>query len=328
MRAEHKTARELGEQLLTLAPRVQDPVSLLEAHFPLGQTLYFLGELASARELLEQCISVYNPQQYRSLAWAGAHPGVQCLWYVAWVLWQLGYPDQSLKRSHEALALAQELSHPNSLAFALSFAASLHFMRREGQLAQEHTEALITLSTEQGFPHWLALGIMQRGLVLVGQRQTKEGITQMRQGLAADRATGAELPRAGVLPRLAWAYGQAGQVEEGLRVVAEAFAEMDKTGAHISEVGLYVVKGWLLLDLSEENYAETEACFQRAIEIARRQRAKSLELRAVMSLSRLWQSQGKRKEAHSMLAEIYGWFTEGFDTKDLQEAKALLEELT
>jgi len=176
VRAEHKTARELGEQLLTLAPRVQDPVSLLEAHFPLGQTLYFLGELASARELLEQCISVYNPQQYRSLAWAGAHPGVQCLWYVAWVLWQLGYPDQSLKRSHEALALAQELSHPFSLAHTLVSAAWLHQYRREGQSSQAQAEATIALSSDQGFPFYLAMGTILRGWALAAQGQAEEGI--------------------------------------------------------------------------------------------------------------------------------------------------------
>src|SRR5262249_38063758 len=280
IRAELMTARELGEQCLTLAQRMQDSALLAEAHYALGATSFYLGEAISARAHTEQGIALYDLQQHRSHVFLYGHdPGVACLSYAAPALWTLGYPDQALKRSHQALALAQELSHPNSLVFALSFAASLYFMRREGQLAQEHAEALITLSTEQGFPHWLALGIMQRGLVLVGQRQTKEGITQMCQGLAADRATGAELPRAGVLPGLAWAYGQAGQVEEGLHVVAEAFAEMDKTGAHISEVGLYVVKGWLLLALSAENYAETEACFQRAIAIARRQSAKPLELR-------------------------------------------------
>jgi predicted ATPase len=156
----------------------------------------------------------------------------------------------------------------------------------------------------------------------------EEGIVQMQQGLAALRATGAEVARTAFLTGLAAAYGRVGQVEEGLSVVAEALAIVDKTGERISEAGLYVLKGWLLLARSGENQAEAEACFHQALEIARRQSAKSVELRAVMSLSRLWQSQGKKDEARQMLAEIYGWFTEGFDTKDLQEARALLEQLS
>ncbi len=329
IRAELMTACELGEQCLTLAQRTQDLALLAEAHYTLGATALYLGEVISARGHAEQGIALYDLQQHRSHAFLYGHdPGVACLSYAALALWNLGYPDQALKRSRQAFALAQELSHPNSLAFALSFAASLHFMRGEGQLVQEYTEALITLSTEQEFPHWLALGIMQRGLVLVRQGQAKEGITQMRQGMDADRATGAELPRVGILPGLAWAYGQTRQIEEGLHVVAEAFTDMKKTGVHISEVGLYVTKGWLLLALSAENHIETEACFQRAIAIARRQSAKSLELRATVSLARLWQRQGKEAEARTMLSTIYHWFTEGFDTKDLQEAKALLAELS
>jgi predicted ATPase len=149
----------------------------------------------------------------------------------------------------------------------------------------------------------------------------------MQQGLAAFQAIGAETGRIGYSPMLAAAYAKVGRVEEGLSVVAEALALVDKTGMRLGEAGLYVLKGWLLLARSGENQAEAEACFRRALNVARHQSAKSVELRAVMSLSRLWQTQGKKDEARQMLAEIYGWFTEGFDTKDLQEAKALLEEL-
>jgi predicted ATPase len=156
----------------------------------------------------------------------------------------------------------------------------------------------------------------------------EEGIAQMQQGLAVLRALGTETARLVHLPRLAAAYARAGRVEEGLSVVAEALALVDKIGMRMSEAGLCVLKGWLLLARSGENQAEAEACFHQAIDIARRQSAKSLELRAVMSLSRLWQNQGKTTQARQLLAEIYNWFTEGFDTKDLQEAKALLEELT
>jgi TOMM system kinase/cyclase fusion protein len=331
-RAELQTARELGEQLLTLAQRVQDQVFLLGAHFALGQTLYFLGELASAREHLEQGIALHDPQQYRSLAWAGAHPGVACLPYAALVLWHLGYPDQALKRSYEALTLAQELSHPHSLAYVLSFTAWLHQCRREEQLTRERAEATITLSTEQGFPFWVAYGTNLRGWALAEQGQGKEGIVQIHQGLGAYQATGSYLNQSYYLAMLAEVYGKAGQAEGGLNAVAEALAAVDRTEERFYEAELYRLKGALTLQSRVQGpkskvEKEAEECFLKAIEIALRQQAKSLELRAVTSLARLWQRQGKKEEARQMLAEIYRWFTEGFDTKDLQEAKALLEEL-
>ena len=223
----------------------------------------------------------------------------------------------------------------------------LHALRREGQLARERAEAVMTLSTEQGFPFWLAWGTMVQGWVLAEEGQVQEGIARMRQMLAPF-----------TFAMLAEAHGKVGQAEEGLTVLADALAHVHKTGGRVSEAELYRVKGQLVLqsavhspqskqvsgksqasqDLSEvpstqhptpstHAEAEAEACFHTAIEIARKQQAKSLELRAAMSLSRLWQQQGKQDEAHQILSEIYGWFTEGFDTKDLQEAKTLLEEL-
>src|SRR6266545_3022278 len=341
-RAEYQTARGLAKQLLTLAQRVQDPALLLGAHFSLGQTLYFLGELTSAREHLEQGIALYDPQQYRSLAWAGGHPAVSCLSFVASALWALGYPDQALKRNQEALTVAQELSHPFSLAMALQSAVSLHQQRREGQASQELVEALIVLSTEHGFPSYLALGTIGRGWALAEQGKVEEGIAQIHQGIAAWRVIGAEAFRPFHLGLLTEAYRRAGQIEEGLTVLAEALDIAHKTGA-VGEGALYRLKGQLTLQQSKvpsprskvktsldksKVEQEAEECFWKAIEIARKQQAKSLELRAVMSLGRLWQQQGKRAEARQILAEIYGWFTGGFDTKDLQEAKALLEELT
>jgi predicted ATPase len=191
----------------------------------------------------------------------------------------------------------------------------------------------MTLSTEQGFPFWLAYGALGRGSALAEQGQVAEGIAQIQQGLTAFRTMGTNPPGIGHLPVLAAAYAKAGQVEEGLGIVADALEAVDKTGGRVNEAELYRLKGELTLAQSsvqslESRVKEAEECFHKAIEIARNQQAKSLELRAVMSLSRLWQGQGKKDEAWQMLAEIYGWFTEGFDTKDLQEAKMLLEELT
>jgi predicted ATPase len=191
----------------------------------------------------------------------------------------------------------------------------------------------MTLSTEQGFPFCVAWGIILRGWALAMQRQGEEGIAQIRQGLAAYQATEGELFRPYFLALLAEAYGKVGQAGEGLTTLAEALAQVEKTGEHYYEAELYRLKGELTLNqssvpgLESRVQQEAEACFLKALEIARKQRAKSLELRAVMSLGRLWQQQDKRQEAHQMLSEIYYWFTEGFDTKDLQEAKALLESL-
>jgi len=298
--------------------------------------LYRLGELASAREHFEQSLALYNSQTRHFQAFLSTseiYLGIGCLSNIALVLWTLGCPDQALKRSHEALARAQELSHAYSLAYALGSAAQLHQFRREGPAGQERAEALIALCSEHGFPLWLAMGTMRRGWALVEQGQREEGIVQLQQGMATYRATGAEALRPGQLATLAWAYGKMGQAEEGLSVLTEALATVNKTGERSFEVELYRLKGTLALQSKVQGpraqvEREAEECFQKAIEIARKQQAKSLELRAVMSLARLWQQQGKEEEARQMLAEIYGWFTEGFDTKDLQEAKALLKELT
>ena len=327
VRAEYKRARELAEQLLSLAQSVHTPAFLLEAHRALGITLSYLGEAAPAREHLERGIALYNPQQHRSHAFLYAiDPGVGCLSYAARVLWYLGYPDQALKSMHAALILARELAYPLGLACALELAAEFHQFRREAQQAQEQAEDVILLATEQGFPFWVAWGTMLQGWALVKQGQGMERIGQIRQGLAAYLATGAELGRSYYLVLLAEAYGTIGQPEEGLGVLREAIAVVDKTGERWWEAELYRLKGELLQ--AAERGDEAEACFWQALTIARRQEAKSLELRAAMSLARLWQQQGKRAEAHALLAPVYGWFTEGFDTTDLQEARALLDALT
>jgi predicted ATPase len=328
LRAELQTTRELAEQLFSLAQRVQDPELLLESHRVLGATMFWLGKMAPARAHLEQGMALYDPQQHRSHAFVyGQDPGVACRCFAAMSIWMLGYPDQARQSIHEALTLAQELTHPLSLAFALTMAAVVHQFRREAQAVQERAEALKTLSTEQGFPFYLAFGTILRGWALTVQGQGAEGIAQVRQGLVAYRATGAELHRPHFLSLLAEAYGKVGQPEEGLTVLVEALDTVNKTEERNWEAELHRRKGELLLMQCGQKVGEAEECFRKGLDIARRQQAKSLELRAAMSLSRLWQQQGKHEEAYKLLAEIYGWFTEGFDTADLQEAKALLKEL-
>jgi predicted ATPase len=313
--------------------------------------LFWLGEFAQAWGHLKEGIALYDPQQ-RQFYGTLQDPGVSCLSYVAWTLWPLGYPDQALQRSHEALALAPDLPHPFSLASALHYAAMLHQFRREGHAVQERAEAAMVLSTEQGIPHYLALGTIWRGWALAEEGQVEEGIAQMRQGLTAWQAMGAELTLPTSLVLLAEAYGKVGKTEQGLTVLAKALAQVEKTGERQYEAELYRLRGELTLAQSKSRRVgnahqsvsnaeavpvgcahptgegEAEECFLKAIDIARKQQAKSLELRATTSLARLWQQQGKQTEAHSLLFAIYGWFTEGFDTKDLQEAKALLDELS
>ena len=252
--------------------------------------------------------------------------------FVAMDLWLLGYPDQALARSQAALALAQTLSHPPASASAMIFAAELHLHRREAQPMRELAQATLALATEHGFPFWLAWGTILSGWALAEQGRVVEGIERMQQGLGAYRATGAEFWRSHFLALLAEAYARAGQAEAGLKTLAEALTMADRTEERVYEAELYRLKGQLtLLQPNREaeeagRCDEAEACFLQAIAIARRQNARSLELRAVMALSRLWQQQGKPADARQMLAETYGWFTEGFDTADLQEAKALLAE--
>ncbi|MFQ5595764.1 MAG: hypothetical protein ACE5HA_16585, partial [Anaerolineae bacterium] len=327
VRADFQTARELAEQLLNLAQTPEYSAFLVDAHQEMGVTLFQVGELGPSRAHLEQAIALYDPQQPRSAALVPGHvPAVLCLSHLAWALWLLGYPDQALETCQEALKLAEELSHPFSIVFALNFAAVLHHLRQETQMAREQSEAVVALSTEQGFPFWIAGATVLQGWALALEGEIEQGIAQMRQGLAAWQATGAEIGVPHYLALLAEAYGQAGQAEEGLTVLAEALASVDNTGQQCWEAELYRLKGELLQQNGAD--ADAEACFRQAIEVARRQEAKSWELRATVSLCRLLQQQGRREEARETLAEIYSWFTEGFDTPDLKEAKALLEELS
>jgi predicted ATPase len=355
VRGELETARELGEQLLRQAQNLHDSAFLLEAYRALGATLGPLGKLTAARVHIEHGIALYNLQQHGSHAFTyGEDPGVSCLSWAALVLELLGYPDQALKRMHEALSLAQELSHPHSLVFALFYAAWVHLLRREERAARERIESLIALADEQGFSYWVKYAAVLRGWALAKQGQEEDGITQMHQGLAVRRATGAKSAEQVFLAKLADISKQVGRVEEGLNLLAEVLVTVDSTGERIWEAELYRLKGELLLAQEMKSQKskgksqkskipslqpltattpleaerEAEECFLKAIDIARRQQAKSWELRASTSLARLWQSQGKRKKAHRLLAGIYGWFTEGFDTKDLQEAKALLDDLS
>ncbi len=327
IRAEFSIASQLAEETLRLAQHQSDSDAFI-AYRMLGSLSYYVGEFASARSHIEERLALYDPRQHQTfVALYGVDPKVLGLAYLALSLWLLGYPAQALARCREALDYARQVSHPFSLGYALGYASLLLSFLREWQTAQVVTEEGITLSARHGFALFSAGSTMGQGWILVTQGRLQEGILQIRQGLSTWQAIGAELLRPYLLGVLAEAYGMAGQAGEGLTALTKAFAQVDKTGERMWEAELHRLKGELLRKQGEAE-AEIEACFCRAIDVARRQQARSLELRATVSLSRLWQSQGKKVEARQVLAEIYDWFTEGFDTSDLQEARSLLDELS
>ncbi len=329
LRAQYSTACELAERLLSIAQTAQDPDLLVEAHAALGETLFFQGDLRNALEHQERVRVLYNPDRHRTHAITYGMDPDYALSYSAWSLWYLGFPDQASTRSRDTLALAK-VSHPFSLAFTLSATSILGQFRHDVQLAEECADAAIKLSLEQGFPFYLAWGTILQGWARTEQGNTDEGIAQITQGIANYQAAGAELGCSYFLALLAAAHGSAGQPQAGLDVVTDALAMVNRTGEHFYEAELYRLKGTLILQcpgearLNSSVQQEAQACFQKAISVARQQGAKSLELRATVSLAQLWETRDK-EAARQMLADIYSFFTEGFDSVDLLQAKALLD---
>jgi class 3 adenylate cyclase/predicted ATPase len=327
-RGDLQTATPLGEQLLRLAQAQPDPALRLLAHYQLGNALSWRGEPAVARTHLTQALALYDPQAHRALAVRyGTDLGVVSHSVLARALWPLGFPDQALQHSQAARTLAEEVAHPFSLTQALVYAAIVHQCRREALAVHAQAAAALTLAAAQGFAQRVAWSTVLHGWALATQGQGEAGLAEIRQGLAAELATGATLWQPYFLGLLAEASGAGGHPEEGLHALAEALAVMDDTGLRYYAAELYRLQGALLLQQAVPDAAQAEACFHQALALARQQQARSWALRAAMSLARLWQSQGKRQEASDLLAPVYAWFTEGFDTADLQEAKALLEEL-
>jgi len=331
VRAEHRAALELAKQGYSLSQRSEDPLQVMLGHLELAVASLFVGEFTGSLAHVEQLVALYDLQLHRSLAFFhGQDPAVVSLSVAVYDLWFLGYPDQALKRSQEALALAKELDHPFTLLFALVFTARLHRWRREVQAVQEIAEAMLRLWTEHGMELAEACGTMHRAWVLSEQGQRKEGSAQFDLGLAAWQATGMANHLPEFLAVLAEMRGKAGQPEKGLSTLDEALDIAHKSGERYYEAELYRLRGKLLLmpDVGDEPGAE--ANFLQAIEVARRQSAKMCELRATVSLCHLWLAQervDKCRGAREMLAEVYDWFTEGFDTRDLKEAKLLLDAL-
>lgn len=348
VRAELQTARAIAEQIADLVHSQQDRTLLLQASYGMGGTLFNLGEFPAAYHHLQQAMlfsDSHKPHSHTLLS--GQDTEVYCLTRMSYSLWFLGYPDQALVRMQEALSLSQELTLPHSQAYALTFAAGLHLLCREGEIARQCAQEAQRLATEHEFPIWATMGQILGGSALVHQGMVEKGIHQIQDGLAAWRAMGAQISVPYFLSLLAEAYGKSGHPTKGLRVLTEALTLTNSTEERWWEAELYRLKGTLTLEVRDwrletrpssqapslkppvpnEAAQEAEECFLKALEVAQRQQAKSLELRAATSLARLKQRQGKPAEALSILEGVYNWFTEGFGTADLQYAKMLLTEL-
>ena len=323
------TAKPVAQQCLTLARRGGNRSQRVVAHFTLGNVLWSCGELARAFRHLERAWALY-PLQFdpalRTLQDLGGIVQIQS----ALAVWALGYVDQALARSAEALRHARQHAQPFSLAWVLSGTAVLHQYRGEAHATQERADEVERLATEQGFPYWHASATLLRGWACSVRGHGATGVTLMQQGLEAYRTTGALIHMPYFLALLAEGYAYSGQVQDGLYCMAEALTAMATTGVRVHEADLYRRHGELLMapQAPAPRTAGAESRFRQALTFARRQQAKSYELRAATSLAHLWQQQGKRSEARELLAPVYGWFTEGFDTADLKDAAALLEELS
>jgi len=314
--------------LLRLAQRADAPALAVAAHYALGTTWFLLGALPAARQHVEEGLACYAPDQRRAPLFRMGHdPGVACQSWAAMTLWLLGYPEQAVVRLADSLTLARTLSHPFSLASAHVFAAVVSQLCRDVPAVHEQGEAAVTLSTEQGFPQWAAWATVLRGWARAMQGEGEAGMAEVCQGIAACRATGTALFVSYFCTVLADVAEHVGHLEDGLQALAEAHTLMEQHDDRWWEAEIHRLRGVLLLQQPETPQAEAEACFQQALDVARSQQAKSFELRAATSLARLWQQQGQRAEARELLAPVYDWFTEGFDTADLQDAKALLDAL-
>jgi DNA-binding winged helix-turn-helix (wHTH) protein/predicted ATPase len=339
LRAELGTAREIAEEQLRLAERFPAPGLSMRAHLAMEITFLHMGNFAPAIAHFEKAFSLYDPERHLEDAFNYAqNPGLAMRCFAAWAFWFLGRSDQALTQMQEALTLAQELVEPHGLAHAHLFVAFLHQYRREERMAQVHAEAVLTIANEHGLVMYQAMATVLRGWAVLCQGRHKVAIEQMRHGLVALQITGTELLRPHFLGLLAEALGKGGQTEEAVRTLQEALAMAQGNGEGAYEAELYRLKGEvLLIQAARPGFprtddstvaAQAEACFHHAIRTAQRQEAKSWELRAVMSMARLYQSQNRQNEARTLLTTIYSSFTEGLATADLRDAQALIEELS
>jgi len=316
----------LAGKLMVLARQNDDQATLLTAYLTAGVSRFYHGDFLAARADLEHACDLYNPSRLGlDASMFGQDPGVVSLAFLANALWFLGYPEQARQRMQEALNLSETLDHPFTRALALSFASEMEIWLGEIAPAEKHVDTLLALAREQNFPFWLAHGTSNKGQILLMQGRQEQGIAYFEKARAAFGTTGSSLGRAGALARLAEEYCRIGKIANGLALWEEAQQHFQQEEENAFRAEMLRVHGVILQAQNLEG--EAEAAFQQAFACARNQAARAWELRAALALSRLWLKQGQRERALTMLQEAYYWFTEGFGTKDLHEAKILLEKL-
>jgi predicted ATPase len=314
---------------MQLAENAADPAFVLEAHHVFWSTRFFMGDYATALFHANEGIAIYNPVEHHPLTYkySGHDPGVCCWGFSSLALWVCGYPDQAVNRCNEALTLANQELHPLTVALAYYYLSQLHMLRREADEGQRWADKQIEICEKYVLPLMLAQGRFHLGWALAERGHLAQGIELIRIGIKATRATGALMGFPFFLSVLASAYLDSGELRQAGAMLDEALSVATEARALYFFPEVLRTKGKLLF-LQDHDHAEgAQVCFQQALTAAREQGAKSLELRAATSLARLWRNQGNHTEARDLLAPIYGWFTEGFDTRDLTEAKALLDEL-
>ncbi len=325
VRGDLETTLELTDDILNRAEQIQDPDHTLEAHRSRSLTLFFMGRFAEARQYAETGYSLYDIEKHRSHAFVyGVDPSVVCLTFWAWSAWKLGFPDLALEKSHEVLELSKKLAHPHSRAFALAVTGSHYQARRDYESVAEIADETIALAKEHGFPYWIGWGSLLKGWAKCFQADADSGVETMQKSLAAWKAAGVGLARPLFLARLAEGLQQASRIDDGLVILDEAEAIVDSMPDMYS-AELQRLRGELLLARNPGNPEAAESCFRNALEIARQQESKSLELRAATSLCKLQQLGGDDAAARQSLQDVYDSFSEGHDTADLVAAQALLK---
>jgi predicted ATPase len=327
VREELQLCNQMADQAQEIVDPLGDSPLQMEALFTPALTSFYLGDFEASRKCCERGFELYDEQTAKVYArHTGQNVGVtmQCYWALS--LWHLGYPDQALQRIGHAIELGRSVKHPISLAYALGHSGWLHHTCRRSADVRQAAEETIAIGTEQGFPFWLAEGLLHKGFSLLLDDQTEESLQTMQSGLDVFNMTGANLSLCHFHAIFAAAHLQGGRHDEALQRIDEAAAASAVNGNTFFLAEIHRLRGEIML--ADNKVDEAESCFHQSLEIAQSQRAKSWELRTTLSLCRLWKTQNRGSDAQTALANIYDWFTEGFETPDLADAKQLLETLS
>jgi predicted ATPase len=321
--------RELAAQFLALAEKQSATVPLMIGHRLMAMSLLCTGDIVAGRAHFDQALAHYEPAEHRALATRfGQDVRVAILSYRSWALWFLGYPEAALPDAKQALKDAREIGQAPTLMYALHHGCLTHIYCGNYATANAEADELVALADKKGSLFWKTLGMLIQGYLLALTSKASDAVQMITAASAAFRSTGSTLFAPFYLSYLARAHAELGKFDDAWRCISEAMTAVGTTKEKLFEAELTRIAGEIALKSAEPDTAKAEAYFERALAVARQQQAKSWELRAAMSMARLWRDQGKRQGARDLLAPVYGWFTEGFDTLDLKQAKALLDDLT